>query len=274
MTENETVQTEEAQSFMTEELRENTADIETDNDKIVTPNDDLIVGQDIMRDTSSIAQGDMSTKAEAPFVSVQYNHKNKDLNKDEAIALIQKGMHTESLRTKLEYLSDYYGVDVNTLVDKMVSAPENEYRLRLEGIYGKDSEEAKIGMQIYKEKQTDAYKKISADRQNSEAIKKQQNEIKSVNSRLADEYLQLKAEMPNAPDYTNLPDSVIIEAADGKRDLLSAYLCYLNREKIKIEEAKKTQETASAASSKSMKSTLGDNINSQERSFLPGLWSK
>ncbi len=275
MNENEqNVQTDALQSATADEYQETADDSKIGSDSEFTPNEPLITDKAIARDTEASAQSTVSEKAEAPFVSVQYNHKNRDFTKDEAITLIQKGMHTESLRTKLEYLADYYNLDVNTLVDQLVNMPEAEYRTRLEKFYGKDSDEVNIGIQIYREKQSDGYKKIVADRENSEIVKNQEKEIKSVNSRLADEYLMLKSEIPDAPDYAHLPDSVIIEAANGTRDLLSAYLCHLNREKIKIEAAKKSQEAAALASSKSMKSTLGDNINSQERSFLSGLWSK
>ncbi len=254
---------------------ENTTDIDAVEKIAVTPNSEETDCEDVARDTEDTAQYSVSEKAEnTPFVSVQYNHKNKDLTKEEAVTLIQKGMHTESLRNKLEYLANYYSTDINTLVEQMVSTPENAYRARLEELYGKGSEDVEIGMGIYREKQSNEYKKILAERENSLLEKQNEDKIINVNSRLAEEYLVLKREMPNAPDYKDLPDAVIIEAADGNRDLLSAYLCHLNREKTKIDAAKKAYEAANNASSKSMKSTSSDNKNSQERSFLSGLWSK
>ena len=206
-----------------------------------------------------------------PFVSVQYNHKNRDFTKKEAIQFIQKGMHTENLRTKLEYLAKSQGVDVNTLVDKIVTAPENEHRKRLEMLYGKDSENVEIGMEIYRQKQSEEYKKFMGEHDKS--VKEQEN-IKNVNSRLADEYIALKTEIPDAPQYSELPDSVIIDAASGKRDLYSAYLHYLNKERLKIEAANKVKAAANAASTGKMGTGSENNLNSTERKFLSGLWQK
>lgn len=276
MNENENLQISEIEDTTPEQTFEETTDVKCDNIETATPNGEKLPQKNIARDAEISAQKTASDTADnkESFVTVQYNHKTKELSKEEAVQLIQKGMHTESLRTKLEYLADRYGTDVNSLVEKMVAAPEEAHRLHLEQLYGKGSEDVEIGMQIYREKQTDQYKKMLAERKNGETIKKNDEEIKSVNSRLANEYLKLKSEIPEAPDYANLPDSVIIEAAQGSRDLLSAYLCYLNREKIKIDAAKKTQQAANIASSNSMKSENVSSVNSQERSFLSGLWGK
>ncbi len=276
MDENQNLKTDEIQDTIPDESYEEATDIVSDEETVVIPNDSDQSQDNIARDTESQAQDAVSETAEdtTPFVSVQYNHKTKNLTKDEAVQLIQKGMHTEHLRSKLEYLANYYGTDINSLVDQLITAPEQAYQTHLEQLYGKDSPDVKIGMQIYRQKQSDEYKKIMTERERNEKYIKNQKEINSVNSRLADEYLNLKNEIPNAPEYAKLPNEVIVEAANGKRDLLSAYLCYLNREKNKIDAAKKIQEAANNASSKSMKSKGRDNINSQERNFLSGLWDR
>jgi hypothetical protein len=128
-----------------------------------------------------------------------------------------------------------------------------------------------IGMAIYREKQSDEYKRLMSESENS--IENEERN-KSVNSRLADEYMNLKAEMPEAPEYSDLPDSVIIEAAEGKRDLYSAYLRYLHKEKVKIDAAKNTQQAATTASSGKMGQNSSDSMNSTDRNFLSGLWEK
>ena len=256
--------------------QEQTADIDNTEEQTDTPDGETEEYEDVARDTEySKAQDSVSeNKAEPePFVSVQYNHKNRDFTKDEAIEYIQKGMHTESLRNKLEYAASIQGVDVNTLVERIISAPENTHRAYLEDLYGKGSKEVEIGMDIYRQSQSEAYKKIIAERENSIEMKNKEAEIKSVNSRLADEYIMLKTQMPEAPEYAALPDSVIIEAAEGKRDLYSAYLCYLHKEKQKIEAAQKAETAARSASTGAMKSG-GDSLSSADRNFLSGLWDK
>lgn len=272
MNENFDVRTPSIEDTTPEITGEDTQSIERNNEGIVTPDNNNFIEQDVMRDTdANLAQKSVSEKASEPFVSVQYNHKNRDFTKEEAINFIQKGMHTEALRAKLEYLAKSQGMDVNSLVEEIVTAPEISYRRHLEELYGKDSPDVEIGMKIYREKQSDEYKKIMQESENSI---KNEEKTKSVISRLADEYMKLKAEMPNAPEYSDLPNSVIREAAEGKVDLYSAYLRYLYKEKIRIDAAKKTQDAATTASSGAMGQNSADNITSAERNFLSGLWGR
>ena len=262
------------QDTIPENSQEKETDFNSTEDTVVTPNVEEAVEENITRDTEGLpTQESVSEKGKVtePFVSVQYNHKNRDFTKEEAVKFIQKGMHTESLRAKLEYLAKAQGTDVNSLVEKIITAPEKAYRAHLEQTYGKDSPDVEIGMAIYREKQSDEYKRLMSESENS--IENEERN-KSVNSRLADEYMNLKAEMPEAPEYSDLPDSVIIEAAEGKRDLYSAYLRYLHKEKVKIDAAKNTQQAATTASSGKMGQNSSDSMNSTDRNFLSGLWEK
>ena len=277
MDDTNTVQDTDLQDTIPDESLEQTIDIDGLCDDGVTPNAGDGKQENIATDAEKItAQNSVSEKEEKqePFISVQYNHKNRDFTKEEAVNFIQKGMHTENLRNKLEYAATLSGVDINALVDEIVYAPANNHRRYLENMYGKGSEEVEIGMKIYREKQSEEYKKIIKERESNIEEKNRETEIKSVNSRLADEYMMLKNQMPDAPEYSKLPDSVIIEAAGGKRDLYSAYLCYLHKEKIKTDAEIKRQKTAKDASAGTMKSDVGDNISSSERGFLSGLWGK
>ena len=262
------------QDTIAESAVEQTENIENDSENFVTPNEHDLSQEDILRDVETpLAQSSTleNTTASEPFITVQYNHKNRNFTKGEAINFIQKGMHTEALRAKLEYLANEQGTDVNTLVERIISAPENNYKSYLEQMYGKGSLEVEIGMDIYREKRSDEYKKIM-DYSQKELVEAEK--FQNTNLRLAQEYIDLKAQMPEAPDYSALPDSVIIEAADGKRDLYSAYLRYLYNENVKIDAAKKSQEAAATASSGIMGNNSVDNITSAERNFLSGLWGR
>ena len=245
-----------------------------EDDTIDTPDSEDQYSENVERDAENLdVQQSASEKPETnePFISVQYNHKKRDFTKQEAINYKQKGMHTEALRTKLEYLAKKQGTDVNSIVERIVMAPENEYRRHLEEMYGKDSPDVEIGMAIYRERQSDDYKKMIGEHENS--VREQKN-TESINTRLANEYMTLKSEMPDAPDYSELPDSVIMDAAKGNRDLYSAYLHYLNKERMKIDAANKTSESANAASLGKMSTNDGGNMNSTDRKFLSGLWQK
>ena len=131
--------------------------ITNDEDNIVTPDESEIAREDVMRDAElPLTQRSASEKNDVsePFVSVQYNHDIRNFTKEEAVNFIQKGMHTENLRKKLEYLAKTQGTDLNTLVDKMVTAPEKSYKKQLEDIYGAGHENVELGMKIYREKQS------------------------------------------------------------------------------------------------------------------------
>lgn len=243
-------------------------------ENLVTPNNDVRQSEDIARDTvlSDVQEpvSENNVKSE-PFVSVQYNHKNRDFTKEEAIKFIQKGMHTENLRAKLEYLAEKQGTDVNSIVERIVTEPELAHRKYLEQLYGEGSRDVEIGMEIYREKQSKEYRQLMSASENE---KRKQKEIENVNSRLADEYMTLKNEIPDAPEYSKLPDSVIIEAAKGEMSLYSAYLHYLYKEKLKIDAAEKAQMAAGIASTGKMGIDSGENMTSNERNFLSGLWGR
>lgn len=209
-------------------------------------------------------------KTSEPFISVQYNHEIRDFTKEEAIKHIQKGMHTEHLRAKLEFLAKRQGKSVNAFVDDILIAAENNYRKYLEKIYGDDVLSVEAGMKIYREKQSDEYKRLLSD---IETSKMKQEKFENINSMLAEQYITLKKEIPDAPEYTELPTSVIVEAAKGNCDLCSAYLRYLYKEKQKIEAAQKFQSAAKNASSGKMNEGI-DGANSSYQNFLSGLWSK
>ncbi len=273
MEENTNFLNEDAQDTIPEALSEE-ENITNDEANIVTPDDREPNQMDVARDTETQeAQRSVSENktVSEPFISVQYNHKLRNFTREEAVNFIQKGMHTEALREKLEYLAKSQGTDINSLVEKMITAPENAYRNYLERLYGVGHENVDIGMKIYREKQTNEYKEMMAKQENNVKLQK---ESKDVNSRLADEYIEMKRHFPEAPEYSELPDSVIIEAAQGKRDLYSAYLCYLHKEKQKIEAAQKIKDASNAASSGKMSNTDANLSPSEERNFLSGLWSK
>ena len=127
MNENFDVQAIDTTDTIPEISMEETKGIENDENDIVTPNDRDLSDEDVMRDVEGrVAQRSASENVSEPFVSVQYNHKNRDFTKQEAINFIQKGMHTEALRTKLEYLAKkqsegkHYYVAVSHAAKKLV----------------------------------------------------------------------------------------------------------------------------------------------------------
>lgn len=212
----------------------------------------------------------------APFMTVRYNHEDRALSEDEARQFAQIGIQYENTKkgifSKLDYAAALKGVSVDKLVEEMISIPEKEQREKLMEMYGDDEESVEIGMRIYREKQQADYQKV-LDARADEAQKAEEQNKEKISSRLADEYISLKAEIPEVPEYEKLPDSVIRDAASGKRDLLSAYLLWLRKQEKQIDAAKKTEEAASTASAGQMK-TQENNSNALGDVFSAGVWGK
>lgn len=231
-------------------------------------------------DNAASAESDNSVlENNVPFLTVHYNHEAKSLTQEEAILLAQRGMKydalgIEQLHKKLDYAATLSGTDVNSLIDGLIKAPEEAHRKHLVEMYGEDAtEDIEIGMEIFRKKQGETYDKIVADRKAATQQQAAEKE-KGVQSRLADEYIELKREIPDAPDYAQLPDSVIIEAASGKRDLMSCYLRYLHKENQKINAALDTERAASKATAGSMSGDTTDAPSRVESALMSGLWGE
>ena len=277
MEENTNVQFEVSQDTTPDTEENGTQQAEAENTGTDTETQDSETGAG----TAARAEGEEDaggTSAEStnepppPFITVRYNHEDRGLSQDEAITLAQKGLHYDTLHGKLDYVASLQGIDVNTLVERLVTAPEEAHKKHLEELYGEDSDDVKIGMNIFREKQSENYKKFVADREKA-AQEKAENEQKTTQSRLAEEFIELQREFPDVAEFKDLPDSVIREAAGGKRDLISCYLKYLHTENKRIKAAEDTAAAALISSAGSM-SSAGGEISNEERQFLDGIWGR
>lgn len=207
--------------------------------------------------------------------TVRFNHQDRKLTAEEAKKYAQLGLKYESQKSiydRLDYGAALAGVSVDKFVDDAVSRPEAEHRKHLEEMYGEGAEEVEIGMDIFRKKRNADYQKF-VDGKKAEAEEAEKKAKTDMRARLADEYIELKAEIPDVPEYEKLPDSVIREAASGKRDLLSAYLRYERAEKLKIDAAKKAEAAAGTASAggKGSKESENDSVLDE---FTKGVWSR
>ena len=221
------------------------------------------------------AQAPLSEESKQGYMTVRYNHADRSLTEEEARRYAQMGMKyedTKSIYDRLDYGAALAGVSVDKFVDDIIAKPENEYRKQLEEMYGVGSQEVEIGMDVWRAKQKADYQKVIDDRKQREAQAEEQKKT-DIRIRLADEYIELKREIPDVPEYENLPDSVIREAASGKRDLLSCYLRWERQENIKIEAAKKTEQAANNASAGQMQ-TSENRDGSLADAFGAGVWGR
>lgn len=253
-------------------------DIETVIDDVTAPDEHQHIEEESVREedggTVQPSESEVICATDnEPFLSVRYNHKDCQLTRKEAIDYAQIGMRHKSMQEKLDCAAALSGVDIDTLIDAFIRTPEESHRKHLVELYGEGSEDVEIGMDIFRQKQTEDYKKLVAQRDaqanTADAVRED-----VMQRRLADEYIELKSEIPEVPDFANLPPSVVREAASGKRDLLSAYLRYQMTESKKIDAADKSEAAAAAASAGSKAGTYADNMSSFDKALLNGLWGR
>ena len=206
------------------------------------------------------------------FLSVQFNHESRDLTQDEAVSFAQKGLLYDKISpvmNKVDYLAAQNDMSVADFVESLLNQADETYKNSLMDNFGEDQEVINGMLELYHVKQKSKYEKILDDRKKTEELEQEQKKV-SLESRLAGEFGELKAEFPEIAEFKDLPPAVKKAAADGK-DLLSAYLYHLHTENKKIAAA---QETAAAA----QKTTIGSAASGsalEENSIsamLKGLW--
>lgn len=227
---------------------------------------------------SSENQQDAENKA---FLPIRYNHEDVTLTRDEAVKFAQLGkLYSDSgldigtvkpIYSKLDYVAALKGTTPEALVDNMIAEDERMFRQGLVEKFGEDSEELEILVQAHRDTQKQKYDEILKTRtETAENAAKEQQE--SLNSRLANEFLELQAEFPEIADFESVPKEVKEMAVKGNKDLLSAYLIHKNREDKKIATAKASDEAAK-------KSTTGSGASSEKlddgviSALLSGIWN-
>ena len=202
----------------------------------------------------------------APFMTIQYNHEDRHLTQEEAVTLAQKGVAYDDMYKTVARAAALKGTDVKTFIKSFEKAQDDAYREELIAKYGEDDMETVDSlMELYNQKKESTIK--AAEEAEAQKQKEQQT---TLESRLADEFIRLQQEFPEAEKFEALPKSVVSAAAKGQ-DLLSAYLLYQHTENKKAEAAKKTAEAAKNASGGSMSSTP-ETSSSISEAFIRGLY--
>lgn len=226
-------------------------------------------------------KSETTKEPEKAFMSINYNHESKDLTKEEAVKLAQIGMKIKnsgrefdtlnSLYNKLDYIAAQRDCSVEEFVDSILSYDDEEHRNALLEKFGGDGPEINDLMQIYRQKQQEKYNSILNDRKSAKENEEKNRQI-SLETRLADEFVELKKEFPEVNNFLDLPKEVKVQAANGK-DLLSSYLRYLHTQKKKIDAADLAEKSASRASTGSA-ATADATFNLVDSEFLKGIFGK
>lgn len=195
-----------------------------------------------------------------PFISIRYNHETRGLSQSEAIELAQKGLHYGTLHDKLDYVATQMDTTVDELVDNLLKKQEDTYRQSLVERLGEDSDLIEGLMQVYRNNQKEKYERAVASRETT------------ITSRLADEFIELKAEFPELKEFKDLPMSVQKKAAEGM-NLTAAFLLFKHQEGKKAAAAQASA-VAAKNSSAGTSASDGDTIDPALDAFLSGLMRK
>ncbi len=203
--------------------------------------------------TSEAAPSDEGEAVPEFVLPIRFNKESRSLSRDEAVALAQKGLlyeskNMEALYNRLDYIAAQRETSIEALVDGLIASDEAKYRAELEEKFGVDDESViEDLMTVYRNKQQRKYEKVVNDRNSAEEKAKGERR-QSLESRLANDFSEVKAEFPEIESFEALPKEVIDEAAKSGKDLLSCYLKYNHRENKKTSAAKETAAEAKRAS--------------------------
>ena len=218
-------------------------------------------------EVSTEIEGGTSTETvPTPFLSIQYNHEDKSLTQEEATVMAQKGYAYDDLYAKLHRAATLQGKDVKTFIDGFEKAADDAHRAKLEADYGGDTKTIDSLMELYQLKKESTVKAAESELERQKA-EKQTN----LETRLADEFIELQKEFPDIKDFAELPNSVKQAAAEG-RHLYDAYLRYLHTEEKKVSAAKASAEAAKKASAGNLDTADKENKSVVESALLQGLY--
>lgn len=199
-----------------------------------------------------------------PFLDIVYNKETKNLSKEEARTLAQKGMNYDHMLERyapIEELARLNNMDVNTFI-KSLNDTQRQFEI--------DKEMQSLRQQ-YPDTNENVLKELAQSRADGrvatqrEQFQKEQNEQVSAQEQQVKRDLELfKKEFPDV-DYTELPQEVYENVRNGL-PLLSAYYKYL-RTKETVES--KANDLNKANQEKSLGSTTNAG-GGQKDAFLDG----
>lgn len=252
--------------------QDTTLDTDAQQEESTTPENDTTPEVEERQGESSEQGNDGNQGGEeeiAPFLEVQYNHEKRNLTREEAITLAQKGIHFQSTYDDIERIATLSGKTVKEFLSGFETAQDEAYRQGLVERFGDDDEIIDSMMELYN---INKQKKLDNAKESKRAAAEQEEQ--TINQRLADEFVEMKnGDFPELTEFKDLPESVK-KAAFGGLSLSHAYLQYMHNENKKIAAAKASQEAAAQKSTGSMASEKAETETEAERRFLSALWGR
>jgi hypothetical protein len=215
---------------------------------------------------TEVEEGTSTDTVPTPFITVPFKHEDVPFTHEEAVEWIQIGKKSEDLLKTIRRAAALQGKSEKEFVESFEKAQDDAYRAELEAKFDDDTETIESLMELYNSKKESTVKAAQLE---LERQKKEQQD--SLESRLADEFIELQKEFPDIKDFTALPSSVKKAAADGK-NLCDAYLRYLHTEKKKIDAANASAEAAKKASGGNLKGAPEGQHNDVSTALMQGLY--
>lgn len=205
-------------------------------------------------------------------IPVRYNHESRELTLDEAQALAQKGLKFDELSPtldKIRYLAAANQKSVQEMVDALVEGQDKQlYNAILEECGGNEA----LAKRLY-EAEKDKWNTRYANSREEEA-RAPEKDKEDLTSRLAGEFLELKAEFPDVAEFKQVPQPVVDMAVNKGITLTDAYLRYQHSESKKALAAKAAQEAAAKASPGPQAAGAGETTNPTIDAMLAGVWNR
>lgn len=220
--------------------------------------------------TPSADDGESTEQVAQPItIPVKFNKQHKELTIDEAAVYAQKGMKWDDFtptHEKMKFLAAAANMSVEQLTDALIERQDKTLKEQLLEECGGNEDIANRLYEVEKAKQQKAF----------DALKEQESKIQlteqeQLNKRLANDFLELQAEIPEMATIDKVPKKVLEMAVDKDISILDAYLRYQHAEGKKTQTVKAKAETATQNSTGSMKAA--PNSPSPEiDAMMKGLW--
>lgn len=205
--------------------------------------------------------------------SIKFNHKDVEIGEEEARRLAQLGKHYEdnlsSLYEDLDYYATLQGKSVKDLVSELINGEEEKYREELVAELGADNPLINEMLEFRANKNKRAYNEAK-ERRSAEEQQREEDERKSANTRIAEQFESIQSEFPEYEKLSDIPEGVLKKAFNSGDLEKELYKFKLNEAK-KIDSANKTE---SQNNKQSVGSAATDSREDGVHSaFMKGLWS-
>ncbi len=225
--------------------------------------------QENTADSEQAAEESSTTDIPTPTLKIRYNHRDVELNNDDAVKYAQLGRHYEdnvkSVMDGLEYLAAVEGKSVKDYVESLKSGRAERYRKELEQEFGEGNPRVEELVELKLKKDSDRYNQNLEDRKKNE-----ESERKAFDEQIADGFAALQKEFPELSEFSQLPKSVK-QAAFAGDDIVKAYLLYMHKNTQAANKEKENQEKNKAQSQGSA-ATLSREESFND-AFSQGLWN-